>query len=56
MVDTVRNRNVSQTSQAQFVLTGPVFTLPAGDVEMAAVLEAAHSTYRLGPDPRSLLT
>lgn len=56
MVDTVRNRNVSQTSQAQVVFTGPVFTLPAGEVEMAAVLEAAHSTYRLGPDPRSLVT
>lgn len=56
MVDTVRNRNVSQTSQAQLVFSGPVLALPAGEIELAAVLEAAHSTYRLGPDPRSLVT
>ncbi len=56
MVDTVRNRNLSQTTQAQFVLSGPLFSLPAGDVEMAAVLEAAHSKYELGPDPRSIST
>ncbi len=56
MVDTVRNRNLSQTSQAQFVFTGPLFSLPAGDVDMAAVLEASHSKYELGPDPRSVST
>ena len=56
MVDTVRNRNLSQTSQAQFVLSGPLFSLPAGEVEMAAVLEASHSRYDLGPDPRSVST
>ncbi|MFT3761199.1 MAG: TonB-dependent receptor [Pseudoxanthomonas sp.] len=56
MVDTVHNRNLSQTSQAQFVLSGPLFALPAGDVEMAAVLEASHSKYELGPDPRSVST
>lgn len=56
MNEMVHNRNVSQTSQAQFVLSGPLFSLPAGSVEMAAVLEASHSSYRLGPDPRSVST
>lgn len=56
MVDTIHNKNLSQTSQAQFVFSGPLFSLPAGDVEMAAVLEASHSKYELGPDPRSVTT
>jgi len=56
MTDTLRNRNLSQTAQAQFVFSGPLFTLPAGDVEMAAVLEASHSKYELGPDRRSVST
>lgn len=56
MTDKIRNRNVSQTSQAQFVFSGPLFTLPAGDVEMAALAEAEHSTYRLNPDSRSVGT
>ncbi|WP_250061428.1 TonB-dependent receptor plug domain-containing protein [Stenotrophomonas mori] len=56
MVDTVRNRNLSQTAQAQFVLSGRLFSLPAGDVEMASVFEASHSKYELRPDRRSLST
>ena len=56
MTDTVRNRNLSQTTQAQLVFSGPLFELPAGDVEMAAVVEASHSRYELGPDPRSVST
>lgn len=56
MVDTIHNRNLSQTSQAQFVFSGPLFSLPAGDMEMAAVIEASHSRYELGPDPRSVST
>ncbi|MFT3755627.1 MAG: TonB-dependent receptor [Pseudoxanthomonas sp.] len=56
MVDTVHNKNLSQTTQAQFVFSGPLFALPAGDVEMAAVVEASHSKYELGPDPRSVST
>lgn len=56
MVDTIRNSNLSQTSQVQFVIDGPLFELPAGDVQMAAVIEASHSKYELGPDKRSLST
>ena len=56
MVDTIHNKNLSQTSQAQFVFSGPLFKLPAGEVEMAALLETSHSKYELGPDPRSLGT
>jgi len=56
MVDTIRNRNLSQTAQAQFVLGGALFALPAGDVEMASVFEASHSKYELRPDRRSLST
>ena len=56
MVDTIRNRNLSQTTQGQFEFSGPLFSLPAGDLEMAAVLEASHSKYELGPDPRSVST
>ena len=56
MVDTIRNRNLSQTAQAQFVLGGALFALPAGDVEMASVFEASHSRYELRPDRRSLGT
>ncbi len=56
MADIVRNRSLSQTAQAQFVFSGPLFSLPAGEVEMATVLEASHSKYELGPDPRSVTT
>lgn len=56
MTDTLHNRNLSQTSQAQLVVSGPLLTLPAGEVEMAAVLEASHSKYELGPDRRSVST
>ena len=56
MVDTISNRNLSQTSQAQFEVSGPLFSLPAGDLEMAAVLEASHSKYQLNPDARSVST
>ncbi len=56
MVSTIHNRAISQTSQAQFVLSGPLFSLPAGDVEMAAIVEASHSKYQLRPDARSIST
>ncbi|GGD48353.1 TonB-dependent receptor plug domain-containing protein [Pseudoxanthomonas indica] len=56
MVDTIRNKNLSQTSQAQVVFSGPLFSLPAGEVQMAAVAEASHSKYELRPDARSVST
>lgn len=56
MTRPIHNRNVSQASQTQFVFSGPLFALPAGDVEMAAVLEAAHTKLQLGPDYRSTAT
>jgi len=42
----------SKTDQAQFVFSGDLFTLPAGPVQIAAVLEAARQDYELKPDPR----
>ncbi len=53
MTDIVVNRNKSSASTAQFVFSGPLFELPAGEVEMAFVAEAAHSKYDLAPDVRS---
>lgn len=43
----------SETSQAQFVLSGDLVKLPAGEVQMAAVLEAAKQDYQLTPDLRA---
>jgi len=43
----------SWMNQAQFVITGDVFDLPAGPVGFAAVLEAGSQGYRLNPDPNT---
>jgi outer membrane receptor protein involved in Fe transport len=51
--DILNNHNTSQAASGQLVVGGPLFTLPAGEVEMSAVLEAEHSKYFLGPDIRS---
>lgn len=53
MTDLIVNRNDSSALSAQFVFSGPLFKLPAGDVEMAFVAEASHSKYMLAPDMRS---
>ncbi len=53
MTDIVRNKNTSSATSAQFVFSGPLFRLPAGEVEMAFVAEASHSKYELAPDVRS---
>ena len=53
MTDTIVNRNESSATSAQFVFSGPLFKMPAGDVEMAFVAEATHSKYILAPDVRS---
>lgn len=49
----VVSSGASQTSQAQFVFSGDLFELPAGAVQMAAVLEAAEQDFNLTPDPRA---
>lgn len=49
----VVSSGMSETSQAQFVLSGDLFKLPAGEVQMATVLEAAKQEYSLTPDPRA---
>jgi len=43
----------SWMNQAQFVITGDVFDLPAGPVGFAAVLEAGSQGYQLSPDPNT---
>ena len=48
----VVNRGESENDSFQFVFSGPLFDLPAGSVEMAAVLEASRAEYYLRPDPR----
>lgn len=53
MTDLIVNRNDSSALSAQFVFSGPLFKMPAGDVEMAFVAEATHSKYMLAPDVRS---
>ncbi|MFT3761590.1 MAG: TonB-dependent receptor [Pseudoxanthomonas sp.] len=53
MTDLIVNRNESSAASAQFVFSGPLFKLPAGEVEMAFVAEATHSKYVLAPDVRS---
>ncbi|MCD7097752.1 TonB-dependent receptor [Stenotrophomonas sp. MMGLT7] len=49
----VVSRGESSTDQAQFVFSGDLFELPAGMVQVAAVLEAARQKYDLDPDPRT---
>ncbi len=49
----VVSRGESATDQAQFVVSGDLFELPAGMVQIATVLEAARQTYDLQPDPRT---
>lgn len=48
----VNNDGSSKVDQLQFVFSGPLFDMPAGPVQMAAVLEAARQDYDLRPDPR----
>lgn len=48
----VVSKGESATDQAQFVLSGKLFELPAGAVEMAAVIEASTQDYELKPDER----
>jgi iron complex outermembrane recepter protein len=49
----VKDEAESDVTQAQFVLSGDLFELPAGPIAMAAVLEAADQGYELNPDPRT---
>ncbi|TDK28346.1 TonB-dependent receptor [Luteimonas aestuarii] len=48
----VLNDGSSKNDGAQFVFAGPLFDLPAGSVQMAALLEASRMDYDLRPDPR----
>ncbi|MCD9031626.1 TonB-dependent receptor [Luteimonas sp. Y-2-2-4F] len=52
LTTTVVSEGSSSADQAQFVFSGPLFDLPAGPVQMAAVVEAASQDYELRPDPR----
>lgn len=45
------SRNFSKLQVANASITGSLFQLPAGAVEMAAVLEFARQEYELSPDP-----
>jgi iron complex outermembrane recepter protein len=51
----VVSKGESSTDQAQFVMSGELFQLPAGAVQMAGVLEAARQEYVLSPDIRTTL-
>ncbi|MET0327971.1 MAG: TonB-dependent receptor [Luteimonas sp.] len=53
LTTTVVSSGISKSDQAQFVFSGPLFDLPAGPLQMAAVVEAARQTYSLTPDPRT---
>ena len=50
----VKTEAESSVTQANLVLSGDLFELPAGAVGMAAVLEAGRQEYTLTPDPRLL--
>ena len=50
----VVNEGSSEAQQAIFSLTGDLFSLPAGTVGFAGVLEWAHQEYDLTADPRIL--
>lgn len=47
------NRGESEVTGAQFVLTGDLFDLPAGTVQMATVVEAVREKFLLLPDERT---
>jgi iron complex outermembrane receptor protein len=47
------NEGESAVTNAQFVLSGDLFDLPAGTVQMAAVVEAAREKFLLNPDVRT---
>lgn len=49
----VVSRGESSSDQAQLVFSGDLFELPAGMLQIATVLEAAHQKYDLNPDPRT---
>ena len=51
---TVKTDAESHVTQANFVVTGDIFELPAGAVGMAAVLEGSQQEYELTADPRIL--
>jgi iron complex outermembrane recepter protein len=48
----VLNDGSSKNDSFQFVFSGPLFDLPAGSLDMAAVLEASRSDFDMRPDPR----
>lgn len=48
----VVNNGESKNDSFQFVFSGPLFNTWAGEVDMAAVLEASKAEYYLRPDPR----
>lgn len=48
----VVNKGESQNDSFQFVFSGPLFNTWAGEVDMAAVLEASKAEYYLRPDDR----
>lgn len=47
------NRGESTVSNAQAIVRGDLFELPAGTVQMATVLEGAHEKFMLRPDIRT---
>ena len=49
----VRSDSKSDVTQANFVFSGDLFELPAGPLAMAAVIEGAHQSYEVNPDPRT---
>ena len=53
LTTTVVSDGTSRSDQAQFVFAGPLFDMPAGPLQMAAVVEAARQDYSLSPDPRT---
>ena len=54
LTDVVLDRNVSKIEVFNSSITGPLAELPAGPLEMAAVLELAKQEYELSPDPGTL--
>lgn len=56
MIDIARTDAESKSTQAQFVLSGDLFDLPAGPVGFAAVVEGVSSEYSIRPDARLLPT
>lgn len=52
ITDVASNRNESKSLGVQLVFSGPLFELPAGEVQMASVLEASNVNYTIDPDDR----